>query len=81
MSQMAEREFCKLYLAGAKGNECPPNVLRRHYGEIFAEPLISWYQDEKTLPALRTWDLFQAWFEVEVVEMVFDVSNRPLAAK
>jgi hypothetical protein len=75
---MAVGAFCNVYLVDEGDIQHPEKVLRRHYADIFVEMLASWYRDESTWPARRTLTLFQEWFEAEVVEMVFDLSQRPL---
>lgn len=71
-------QFCSVYLAEADENEPPKNVVWRHFAAIFEEQLASWYLDTDTWPARRTRALFDQWFDVRVVDLVFDLADIPL---
>lgn len=43
------------------------------YEGIFDNELASWYLDETTWPEHRTFEMFQAWFDLEFHSLVFDL--------
>ncbi len=51
------------------------SILRRHWKSIFEEQLNSWRQDDTAWPKKRTFRMFLEWFDVRVVEMVFDLGE------
>jgi hypothetical protein len=53
-------------------------IVRPYFKAIFEEELNSWYQLESTWPALRTYEIFLEWFEVEVHSMVLDLEGSRL---
>jgi len=53
-------------------------VLRRHWALIFDEILSSWCDDQKLWPRKRTFEMFQEWFETRIVDLVFDLADKPL---
>ena len=53
-------------------------LLRRHWAWIFEEILSSWCADRKLWPRKRTLAMFQDWFEIRLVDLVFDLANKPL---
>ena len=52
--------------------------LRRHWDWIFEEKLYSWHRDRRAWPRKRTYRIFREWFDVRLVELVFDLSGEPL---
>lgn len=48
--------------------------LEEHFDHIFTTELNEWYTDDAEWPQHRDYLMFQEWFEVEVVDMVYDVS-------
>ncbi len=69
--------WCSVYLAEAAENDEPDEILRRHFAPIFEEQLASWHRVVDDWPAPRTFALFQQWFDAEVVDLVFDLSEEP----
>jgi hypothetical protein len=53
-------------------------LLRRHWAWIFEEILSSWCADQKLWPQKRTFAMFQEWFSIRLVDLVFDLADRPL---
>jgi len=45
---------------------------------IFEEMLVGWHRVERDWPPNRTYKLFLEWFEVYLVEPVFDLADMPL---
>jgi hypothetical protein len=55
-------------------------ILRRHYEYLFEVELYQWMRTEEVWPKERTWEQFQAWFDVRLVETVFDYARELLDA-
>ena len=70
----------KVYLVDQVSLGSPERALRRHYQSIFAVQLHSWHLVEANWPARRTWQVFQQWFEAEVIDPVLDLGNHRLHA-
>lgn len=68
-----------VYLATVADAYRPEQVLRQHFLAIFEKELSSWHQDAATWPKQRTYWMFQEWFDVQVVGLVYDlpVPKRP----
>lgn len=49
--------------------------LEEHYDRIFTTELSEWYTDDAEWPQQRDYLLFREWFEVEVVEMVYEIKD------
>jgi hypothetical protein len=49
-------------------------VLVEQYATIFEAELDSWYRDRRTWPRRRTYGMFREWFEVRLIDLVFDLS-------
>lgn len=73
---MSREHLTSVYLIEEDPNSEEP--LRRHWDWIFAENLHSWCRDSSSWPQDRTYTLFEAWFDVRVVDMVFDLADGPL---
>jgi len=67
--------WCSVYLGEAAENDEPVEVLRRHFAAIFDEQLASWYRVVDDWPAPRPFALFEQWFDAEVIDLVFDLSE------
>ena|ERR1051326_8520812 len=50
-------------------------VVRRHFQAIFEAELDAWYRDPKTWPRRRSYAMFRKWFEVRLMETVFDLGR------
>lgn len=48
--------------------------LKAHYGRFFAQELADWTEDRGLWPKERSFNLFQRWFDVEIVSMVIDTA-------
>ena len=46
-----------------------------HYGRFFAQELANWTTDTNLWPTERSLELFRRWFDIEILDMVFDVAN------
>ena len=53
-------------------------VLRRHWDWIFEEKLFSWHRDRQAWPPKRTYKVFRDWFDVRLVDLVFDLADAPI---
>jgi hypothetical protein len=53
--------------------------VRDNYQTLFEHELEAWMRDEHTWPDDRSWDVFRAWFEVEIYTTVVDLGEEPLA--
>ncbi len=67
--------WCSVYLVEASEDEEPLRTLQRQFKSIFEEQLESWHRIEADWPSPRPFALFEAWFDAEVADMVFDLSN------
>jgi hypothetical protein len=73
---MSREHLTSVYLIEEDPDSEEP--LRRHWDWIFAENLHSWCRDSSSWPQGRTYTLFKEWFDVRVVDMVFDLDDAPL---
>lgn len=71
------KPWTSVYLVAANENDEPGSILRRNFKRIFEEQLNSWYSDESRWPNPRTLAIFRQWFQAEVVDLVFDLEDRP----
>ena len=49
--------------------------VRRHYRKLFEAELEGWYTDPELWPKERTYERFQAWFDVEYHSVVVDTAR------
>jgi hypothetical protein len=70
--------WTSVYLVDAGESEESGRVLRRCFASIFEEQLDGWHRSTEDWPKPRTMALFQEWFHVEVVDLVFDLSGGPI---
>jgi hypothetical protein len=54
--------------------------IRRNARELFEFELSEWYTDESLWPKRRTWTSLQEWFDVEFIEMVWDMVDTVLTS-
>ncbi len=40
--------------------------------------MYSWHRDRQAWPRKRTYRIFREWFDVRLIELVFDLSGEPL---
>ena len=52
--------------------------LKQDWDWIFQEKLHAWHRESKAWPRKRTYRIFREWFDVRLVDLVFDLSNEPL---
>jgi hypothetical protein len=55
------------------------DYLRGHYREIFATELCGWYTDSGLWPKEASYEMFREWFEIEMVDAVYDITKREAA--
>ena len=72
------KDLNNVYLVNQRYVTKPERVLRRYYRHIFADQLCGWSWAEEAWPAPRTWELFQQWFDAELIEPVHDLGIGPL---
>jgi hypothetical protein len=53
----------------------PKEEIMRHYRSIFEEKLLGWCRLAEFWPADRSWAAFQKWFDVQIVDGVFDLAD------
>jgi hypothetical protein len=66
-----------IYLAPESEDETASNVatiLEEFWRQIFEEELASWMIDDATWPTPLTRELFDAWFDIEVIDSVCDLT-------
>ena len=67
--------WVSVYLIETTEDEDPLRTLQRQFKSIFEEQLESWHRIEADWPSPRPFTLFETWFDAEVSDMVFDLSN------
>ena len=70
--------WTSVYLVDAGENEEPSCVLRQSFALIFEEQLEAWHLDVDEWPTPRTLTMFCDWFDADVVDVVFDISEGPI---
>ena len=48
--------------------------------EIFTHQVNEWYTDPQLWPARRDWKALKEWFELEYVEIAWDLVDAPLSS-
>lgn len=54
--------------------------IREHCDTFFEIQLNEWYTDPSLWPAERGWETFSAWFEVEFIDIAWDLVDAPLSS-
>jgi hypothetical protein len=54
--------------------------LRENCSMIFDLELDAWHTDRAGWPADRSWKVFKAWFDFEMVEITWDLIDEPLSS-
>jgi ribosomal protein L24E len=69
-----------VYLVGeSDGRPDLRALLDDYWDEIFEEELAMWMEEEDDWPAPRTREMFDAWFDAEITDTVFDLApDEPL---
>jgi hypothetical protein len=49
-------------------------LLEEFWEQIFEQELAAWMEDDGTWPSARTREMFDAWFEAEVTDAVYDLT-------
>ena len=78
-----EQDRRTVYLVPSTDYELPlAEALEEFWEDIFEEELAAWMLDETTWPAERTRELFDAWFDAELTEAVYDLTpDEPLSER
>jgi len=76
IDSLSSEDLTSVYLIDQDDNG--ERSLRRNWDWIFEEKLNSWHCDQQAWPRKRTFKVFREWFEVRLVDLVFDLSDEPL---
>ena len=76
IDSMSRESITSVYLIDEAENA--EKSLRQNWEWIFEEKLISWHRDREAWPDKRTYTSFRDWFEVRLIDLVFDLSESPL---
>ncbi len=69
-------ELSSLYLAEEPENDDEfDSIIEKHSKKIFAEKLEMWWRNKKVWPKKRTYAMFLQWFNVRVVDAVYDLKQ------
>ena len=61
--------------------ECDDEVarpLKRHWEWIFEEKLCGWCRTPDQWPHRRTFAMFHDWFDIRLVDLIFDLAQGPI---
>ena len=72
----SREQLTSVYLIRETDN--PERVLRRQWEWMFEEKLFSWCRDRTKWPRRRTYKVFREWFDVRLVDMVYDLADAPI---
>ena len=76
IDEMSPDDLTSVFLVDANGDDFDrAEILGRHWHAMFDEQLFSWHTDQRDWPTNRTLDLFLEWFDVRVVELVYDLGE------
>jgi len=79
LTEELARDRRTVYLATETDRPELPPLLDEFWEDIFEEELASWMDHEDDWPAPRTREMFDAWFDAELTDSVFDlVPEQPL---
>lgn len=73
---MTREELASAYLVEYEDE--PERSLKRHWDWIFQESLNSWCRLPKKWPRKRTYHMFREWFEVQILDLVYDLVDGPI---
>ncbi len=57
------------------------NIIKKVCRDIFVSELEAWYTDKESFPKDMTYKAFKQWFDVEYVDLGFDLSEYELIAE
>lgn len=55
--------------------------IRENCSTIFEIELNEWHSDPDTWPEDRTWKTFRKWFEIELIDLAWDLLETPLLGR
>lgn len=55
--------------------------IEAHVELFFEIQLDAWVTDRDAWPRERTWEVFREWFDIEVIEMAWDLVDAPLSSR
>ena len=73
---MTREQLTSVYLIRESDNS--ERMLRRQWDWMFEEKLFSWCRDSTLWPRKRTYKVFREWFDVRLVDLVFDLADAPI---
>ncbi len=76
MDSLSAEDLTSVYLIDQEENA--EKSLRRNWDWIFEEKLFSWHRDRQGWPRKRTLRIFREWFDVRLIDLVYDLSDDPL---
>jgi hypothetical protein len=80
--QLARRERTVYLASETDGEPELEELLKDDWEDIFEQELAAWCQDEERWPSVRTRELFDAWFDVELCASVYDLDpDEPLTQR
>jgi hypothetical protein len=74
----AIQPWTSVYLVSCTEEDAPETLIQNNFSEVFEAELCSWDRREDHWPSPRHHSLFVEWFEVDVVDLVLDLSGEPL---
>jgi len=54
--------------------------IRENFELLFEIQVDEWYTDAAMWPSERDWETFQEWFDVELIEVAWDLIDAPLSS-
>ena len=76
IDSLSAEDLTSVYLIDEDENA--ERSLQRNWAWIFEEKLYSWHRERKAWPPKRTYKVFREWFDVRLVDLVFDLSDESL---
>lgn len=73
-----------IYLVDEPAFDSPEEInkiIKKVWRDIFISELEAWYTDEESFPKDMTYKTFKQWFDVEYVDLGFDLSDDELIAE
>ncbi len=76
IDEMSNEDLTSVYLVSADVDDLDRDaIVQQHWSAIFDEQLHSWSMDRRTWPRVRNLTMFLDWFDVRVVELVYDLGD------
>src|SRR5581483_4352995 len=78
IDEMKLSDLSSVFLIDSVDEVDEDKILRRHFQAMFEEQLVGWHRIVDAWPTKRTYAMFREWFEVSIVELVHDLSERAI---